>query len=972
MNKFDSVWVFTSGLYSGHLSSDVVIIMDNSLARHVCKVSEVFGGLFSLKLLFKNNFSVSILGLYAGASLVVWFFQTSKINSFIAKAVNEFSFVILSGDFNENGTQKCASFKKCFDLGLVNSLREINAVVDGSVADVEDYFNTNHKAIYASMGLGGLFDIYLGLIYKQTSRKVGFGRFESLLRCWVSINNNKASVVWNLVSSGASLDCIYSALCGVRRFYYVSKLAKSLQAKKLGIRLAIEKRMESFVVNKGHTIHSVLECPFHKVVLDHLVSDNGLILDSVEVKNKMRKRTMLKSVPDLWQHQYLLLDYVNNNAFSGVMNAISLDDLMCVIKDLPDGKAAGLSGISNKLWKHCNDSVLDLLLDLLNICLMCESPYEWEDILTNTRPIALIETACKILFKLLSDRISSACGLFNSTTTQSLIFVIGLVVENALEKNYELWLVLQDMCKAYNFVGWHHLYNSLVWIKMCKHFIRFFGSIHNDCVNWVMTDFGLTNGYWVKRQESLYEYSIDTKFVARTSRIEHQDSLTLFLAAGAFVNDTIWVGSSQVVTQYILNTASEFFRVNNISINNKKTVAIPINQRVSNILLLISGLPISIARRKKFYQYFGIYLLSKSLSKQSLAKKAISDKQFLYLVSAVLQPIVSYRTQFSFISKNVCSSPFFFCKVAFVLCFLNTSGVLGRLFNHRSLDLQILGCSPIHSLCCLIRLHISLVNNFLAGVIRIFLNYDMSLDNLSNTNIYFYNVSSSLKKFGVAFAEQLYIKKDLIFDWKTFHHWKKLDPRGPVLRWFILVFSRLGQYFSSANMKVVNVYTDGLLRDLGLCEMKCDAAAYFLDLDLGIGAKVGGLVSLTMVKLQTIALALECVLSDSLVVVYSESQAALDACVAESALKKFIKTGRVAVSENIHHFAHEIFKSINHVCWEIGSGFNVIDDSLCGNVNWFYTALVWYPDFHMATGFTSKSTADLPLPFSDCCTEAFV
>ncbi|KAG9300287.1 hypothetical protein G9A89_011360 [Geosiphon pyriformis] len=101
MNKFNGVQVFTSGLDSGYLGSGVAIIMDNSLVRHVCKISKVSSQLLSLKLLFKNNLSVSILGLYAGALLVVQFSQTGEINSFIAKAVNEFSFVILGGDFNE-------------------------------------------------------------------------------------------------------------------------------------------------------------------------------------------------------------------------------------------------------------------------------------------------------------------------------------------------------------------------------------------------------------------------------------------------------------------------------------------------------------------------------------------------------------------------------------------------------------------------------------------------------------------------------------------------------------------------------------------------------------------------------------------------------------------------------------------------------------------------------------------------------
>ncbi|KAG9297754.1 hypothetical protein G9A89_011269 [Geosiphon pyriformis] len=141
----------------------------------------------------------------------------------------------------------------------------------------------------------------------KASYEAGSGRFEFLLRCWVSLNNDKASVVWDLVSFDASLDCVCSAFCDVKRSYHASKLAESLQAEESGIRSAIEKKIESFVINKGHTIYSVLECPFHKVVLDHLVSDGGLILDPIEVKNKvddimkgwMRKRAMLKSVPDL-------------------------------------------------------------------------------------------------------------------------------------------------------------------------------------------------------------------------------------------------------------------------------------------------------------------------------------------------------------------------------------------------------------------------------------------------------------------------------------------------------------------------------------------------------------------------------------------------------------------------------------------------------------------------------------------------
>ncbi|KAG9285371.1 hypothetical protein G9A89_010846 [Geosiphon pyriformis] len=37
-------------------------------------------------------------------------------------------------------------------------------------------------------------------------------------------------------------------------------------------------------------------------------------------------------------------------------------------------------------------------------------------------------------------------------TMQSPVFAVGLVIEDVLEKNHKLWLVLQDMQKAYDSV----------------------------------------------------------------------------------------------------------------------------------------------------------------------------------------------------------------------------------------------------------------------------------------------------------------------------------------------------------------------------------------------------------------------------------------------------------------------------------------------------------------------------------------
>ncbi|KAG9303975.1 hypothetical protein G9A89_005885 [Geosiphon pyriformis] len=456
-NKFDGVWVFTSSLDSGFLGAGVLIVMNSSLARHVFKVSEVPGQLLSVRLLFKNKLSVSILGLYAGASSSVRFSQAGNINSLIAKAVNEFSFVVLGGDFNEDGVCKSASFKKCFDLGLVNALGGsvltktptwgnsrgvvktidymfvssslVNAVMDRGVTGVEDFFDTDHKTVSVSVDcwkfnfgnagkkewnnfmnamlanglmfssnfaasaessdLDAMWDIvrkvmvlsavgtfkkkwfksYDEVFTKSSSRfhklellisklvkvscLLSSVEFVSLLNTWEKLNVNGASVVKFLFLLNSSFDRICSVLAKARKSYHSAKLLESKRAEKSHIRAAIDKRMESFESNKGHTIRSVLERPFCKVVLDHLVVGDELILEPSSVKARV------DGIMEGWTRKRKLFS---------------------VVSGLPEGKTAGLSGILNELWKHCDRSILDMLLVLLNSCLIHESiPSAWKE-----------------------------------------------------------------------------------------------------------------------------------------------------------------------------------------------------------------------------------------------------------------------------------------------------------------------------------------------------------------------------------------------------------------------------------------------------------------------------------------------------------------------------------------------------------------------------------------------------------------
>ncbi|KAG9291740.1 hypothetical protein G9A89_012025 [Geosiphon pyriformis] len=308
MNKFNGFRVFTSELNSGHMGSNITIVMNTFLARHVYKVFEVPGQLLFIKLLFKNKLSVSILGLYASAFLVAWFSQTGEINSLIAKTVNESSFIILGGDFNED-------------------------VMDHNVVDVNKHFDTNHWAVSVSVGLSSLLNTQLNSLCRQANRN--YWKFD-----FKSANNSKWKNFKDATLANAGM---FANEFATTVQLLDLNLLESRCAEETCIKVAINKRMESFESDKGHTIKSVLECLFCKVVLDYLVVGNELVLEPSLVKSRV------DGIIKDWTRKHRPLEYVFDDAFSGMMCSVGVDELLGMVSNLPKGKAAGLSGILNKL-----------------------------------------------------------------------------------------------------------------------------------------------------------------------------------------------------------------------------------------------------------------------------------------------------------------------------------------------------------------------------------------------------------------------------------------------------------------------------------------------------------------------------------------------------------------------------------------------------------------------------------------------
>ncbi|KAG9297022.1 hypothetical protein G9A89_008608 [Geosiphon pyriformis] len=313
----------------------------------------------------------------------------------------------------------------------------------------------------------------------------------------------------------------------------------------------------------------------------------------------------------------------------------------------------------------------------------------------------------------------------------------------------------------------------------------------------------------------------------------------------------------------------------------------------------------------------------------------------------------------------------------------------------------------------------------------------------------FFKYLSSLWHYGIVFVDQLQDCHGDIFDWYIFKWWKKLDPHGPVSEWFgrFVVFLNSAppsplasggvgpvnihgsddfvsvyDHLSQISTDSLSVYTDGLVKNLGMAGCRAGAAAFFEDVNLGLGVCVQGLMLSILAELQAVALALECMPVNCSVCLFSDSQAALNACKSEvnlmypnfcnqcwverqhirniihrknlrvswhkvkghssvlrndctdsiadaAALSVWLLPSHVdehflladggIVSGNSRHFVRDVFCAVCQARWEVGSGSGFLAGDLHSDVNWLAFSRVWHPNLHMVTGFTSRRTADI-------------
>ena len=408
----------------------------------------------------------------------------------------------------------------------------------------------------------------------------------------------------------------------------------------------VRKRCEDFKDNPSYMIDSLIDHQKRKIIIDRVLINNNnnqeLLVDPVQIKEAMVHHfqncaggtNVRKEIPQEWQNQYLPKSNINPDIYNSLMDPPSLNEWHNIIKNLPNDKAAGPSGITNEMIKHLGEKSSLIIFDLVCACIKLKDipsawreaniypipkPKDWNSDLSNTRPITLLETVRKAMVRIINDRLTKLmvkhtilkgnqfAALPGSSTFEP-IRIINEIIEDAKEQKKEIWLFFQDLSKAYDRVNIFMLEKAFERLRLPLDFITLILNLFSNRKNRVFTEAGMTDFFdmligidqgevispilWCIYYDPLL-CEIEERKLGYNLRHNYKQNLysdqiiqiEQHLSVSAFMDDTSWITESKQSLEAILFIADGFYQLNNIMINKQKSellVKIPKNKNIYN------------------------------------------------------------------------------------------------------------------------------------------------------------------------------------------------------------------------------------------------------------------------------------------------------------------------------------------------------------------------------------------------------
>src|SRR5256886_9661630 len=460
------------------------------------------------------------------------------------------------------------------------------------------------------------------------------------------------------------------------------------------------------------------------------------------------------------------------------MKEVNQEELDDVIRKSKNKKAAGISGIPYDFWKKAKEATKGLLLLLINesieesstpiawkkgMIYPIKKKMDWNKDLKLTRPITLIETARKLMIKIITNRLSKIltenkileksnyAALLNNSTFEPLKIVQG-IIEDANKYKKEAWILLMDISKAYDSVSSIMLEKCLNRIKLPKNFIELVMEISLNRFNKVIVGKEMTEEYYVQdgidqgevwspilwrifydplltqlktiKKEAGYTIEIDRIIDINKKTTENMRKM---VNVTAFMDDTTLIAKDKNNLEKMIKICHEFFDINDIQANVKKYELIKINKPDED--LIINENKITNVNNAEGNRYLGFYFRKDNkrgiyikVIKSIIDKackifnyKHLTDKQTIAVWNMVIIPRIEYQLQGIVLNKRECTK-----LMARINVLVKRKANLASCTNNFIIyDKEILGLKNI---------------------------YDLQIENLSKNLLYQANGNKDLKK----------------------------------------------------------------------------------------------------------------------------------------------------------------------------------------------------------------------------------
>ncbi|GET63421.1 hypothetical protein RIR_jg28669.t2 [Rhizophagus irregularis DAOM 181602=DAOM 197198] len=404
------------------------------------------------------------------------------------------------------------------------------------------------------------------------------------------------------------------------------------------------------------------------------------------------------------------------------MSPILADEWKNTINSMPNNKASGPSKISYEMLKHLTGEAFNLSLVLANACLIHGDipadwrealvPHEFDAQLKNTRPITLLETVRKCVVKVVTTRLSKIladnqvlqggnfAGLPGGSTDIPIKMLDAIIHQRRFDKSddQELWIVSQDISKAFDSIDLNMLRLALIRLHIPSLLIKFILNLFTRRNNKIITHHGDTSGYRVRiginqgeiispllwviyldpllttlNREACDPFTLKSSALLDYSPLEYEQH-NLPVSHITFMDDSTLIASSKQGIEDRLSITAEFYTLNNTQANSAKYILLSSEQFSQTImfdlspspLIMTSTLTLKALSLSSSFRFLGVWFCLSASSRfvhnqttsmvkdmaALLSPKKLLAQHVAYLYNVVLLPRLEFRLQTTLFAES--------------------------------------------------------------------------------------------------------------------------------------------------------------------------------------------------------------------------------------------------------------------------------------------------------------------------------